>query len=78
MAQKPIYLAGKIFETEYVEQDIIVDADPKNKSSEFISAGKGKIKAPTEMYPGEMVQFGGIHLDLSVQEALKEEEQLGS
>ena len=41
---KVVYLAGKIFETEYVTQDIVVDSDPKGKASEFASAGDGKIK----------------------------------
>jgi hypothetical protein len=41
---KIVYLAGKIFETEYVTQDIKVDSDPKGKASEFLDAGGGKIK----------------------------------
>lgn len=41
---KIVYLAGKIFETEYVAQDIIVNADPKGKACEFASADNGRIK----------------------------------
>ena len=72
---KIIYLAGKIFETEYVEQDIIVGADPKNKSSEFISAGEGKIKGAYRNVSGANGAFWWhTPQDLSaVQEALKEE-----
>lgn len=72
---KIIYLAGKIFETEYVEQDIIVDADPKNKSSEFISAGEGKIKGAYRNVSGANgAIWWHTPQDLSaVQEALKED-----
>ena len=72
---KIIYLAGKIFETEYVPQDVIVDSDPKGKASEFASAGDGKIKgAYRNVSGGNGAIWWRIPKDLSsVQEALNEE-----
>ena len=75
MLVKIIYLAQIIIETEYVEQDIVVDADPKNKAIEFSSAGDGKIKGAYRNVSGAN---GAIWWrtpeELSVvQEALKED-----
>jgi len=72
---KIVYLAGKIFETEYVAQDIVVDSDPKNKASEFVSAGDGKIKGAYRNVSGANgAIWWRIPQELSaVREALSEE-----
>lgn len=69
---KIVYIAGKIFETEYAAQDIVVDSDPKGKASEFPSAGDGKIKgAYRNVSGGNGAIWWRIPEDLSaVQEAL--------
>ena len=70
-----VYLAGKIFETECVAQDIIVEADPKNKASEFASAGDGKIKGAYRNVSGANgAIWWKTPQDFSaIKEALKEE-----
>jgi hypothetical protein len=72
---KIVYLAGKIFETEYAAQDIVVDSDPKGKASEFTSAGDGKIKgAYRNVSGGNGAIWWRTPEDLSVvQEALSGE-----
>lgn len=69
---KIVYLAGKIFETECVAQDIVVDSDPKGKANEFTSAGDGKIKgAYRNVSGGNGALWWRIPEDLSAaQEAL--------
>jgi len=72
---KIVYLAGKIFETEYVDQDVVVDSDPKGKASEFQSAGDGRIKgAYRNVSGGNGAIWWRIPEDLpAVQEALNAE-----
>lgn len=70
-----VYLAGKIFETEYVAQDIVVDSDPKGKAREFTSADDGRIKgAFRNVSGGNGAIWWRTPEDLSaVQEALNSE-----